>query len=234
MQIVFQDPFASMNPRMMVGDIIEEGMLSQRVGGTAAERRARVDELLQQVGLGTAMRVTAIRTSFQAAKGSASASLGALAVEPQADHLRRAHQRPRRVGTGADPQPVAGPAEPSGLAYLFITHNISVVAYLAHEVAVMYLGRIVEHGPVQAVLQSPQHPYTRSLLSAVPVVDPTTTPRGDQAGRRNPLTIQSAGGLSFPSALPRSHATLSRQLSARDRPPNGHCVRCFLYDDKRR
>ena len=76
----------------------------------------------------------------------------------------------------------------------------------------MYLGRIVEHGPVQAVLQSPQHPYTNSLLSAVPVADPTTTREVIRLEGELPSPVQSAGRVSLPSALPRGHAPLSRQL----------------------
>ena len=93
-----------------------------------------------------------------------------------------------------------------GLAYLFITHNIAVVDYLAHEVAVMYLGRIVERGPVDAVLRTPRHPYTQALLSAVPTLD--------QAGERKiirlrgelPSPADPPRGMPFPSALPAGHA----------------------------
>lgn len=171
MQIIFQDPVASMNPRMLVGDIILEGMQAQNIGVSRSERQARVNELLLQVGL-SADAADRYPNEFSGGQRQRICIARALAVDPrfivcdeptsaldvsvqaQVLNLLKELQRQR------------------GLAYLFITHNISVVAYLAHEVAVMYLGRIVERGTVEEVLQSPRHPYTQALLSAVPEIEP--------------------------------------------------------------
>jgi peptide/nickel transport system ATP-binding protein len=171
-QVVFQDPFASMNPRMMVSDIVQEGMIAQGVGGaTRAERERRVDELLGQVRLLPEHKYR-YPHEFSGGQRQRICIARALAVEPrlivcdeptsaldvsvQAEILKLLRELQRRLG----------------LAYLFITHNLGVVEYLAHEVVVLYQGRIVEQGPVEEVLNNPQHPYTQRLLAAVPRLDP--------------------------------------------------------------
>ena len=170
LQIVFQDPFASMNPRMLVGDIIKEGMLAQGIGSGRADRERRVADLLAQVGLETA-HARRYPHEFSGGQRQRICIARALAVEPQLvvcdeptsaldvsvqaqilDLLRALQQRLQ-------------------LSYLFVTHNIGVVAYIAHEVAVMYGGRIVEYGAVDQVLHHPQHEYTRQLLAAVPTIE---------------------------------------------------------------
>lgn len=168
-QMVFQDPFASLNPRMRVGEIIEEGLAALGIGADVRERRARVVELLERVGLSADMRWR-YPHEFSGGQRQRIAVARALAVSPrvivcdeptsaldvsvqaQLLNLMRTLQREQ------------------GLAYLFITHNLAVVEYLADEVAVMYLGRIVEEGPVERVLGVRAHPYTRALLAAVPKV----------------------------------------------------------------
>jgi len=171
MQIVFQDPFASLNPRMRVREILEEGMVSLGRGGAdTSARTQRMEGLLEQVGL-PAESLARYPHEFSGGQRQRIAIARALAVEPrlivcdeptsaldvsvQAQILNLLKQLQRDLG----------------LSYLFITHNLAVVEYLAHEIAVMYLGRIVEQGPVDAVLRDPRHPYTQALLSAVPEVD---------------------------------------------------------------
>jgi ABC-type microcin C transport system duplicated ATPase subunit YejF len=171
-QVIFQDPYASMNPRMMVNDIIQEGMLAQGVGGrTAAARALRVDSLLQQVRLDPAHKHR-YPHEFSGGQRQRICIARALAVEPkliicdeptsaldvsvQADILKLLKDLQRRLG----------------LAYLFITHNLGVVEYLAHDVLVLYHGRVVERGTVEEVLNNPQDPYTQRLLAAVPRLDP--------------------------------------------------------------
>ncbi len=170
-QIVFQDPFASLNPRMRVREILEEGMVSLGRGGDdPTARLRRIETLLDQVGL-PVESLTRYPHEFSGGQRQRIAIARALAVEPrlivcdeptsaldvsvQAQILNLLKQLQRDLG----------------LSYLFITHNLAVVEYLAHEVAVMYLGRIVEQGAVDEVLRNPQHPYTQALLSAVPEVD---------------------------------------------------------------
>ena len=166
MQIIFQDPFASLNPRLRVQEILLEGMRSLLVGRDDAERIGRVATLLSEVGL-PADSLMRYPHEFSGGQRQRIAIARALAVSPrlivcdeptsaldvsvqaQILNLLRSLQRDR------------------GIAYLFITHNIAVVDYLAHEVAVMKDGRIVERGAVDEVLRRPSHPYTRELLGAV-------------------------------------------------------------------
>lgn len=170
MQIIFQDPMASMNPRMLVGDIIAEGMQAQGIGKNRQERSEKVAELLVKVGL-SADVATRYPHEFSGGQRQRICVARALAVDPM---LIVCDEPTSALDVSVQAQILNLLKELQDdldLSYLFITHNISVVAYLAHDVAVMYLGRIVERGTVEEVLESPQHPYTKALLSAVPVVD---------------------------------------------------------------
>ncbi len=167
MQIVFQDPFASLNPRMRVGEIIAEGMTSFAVGRDSAERETRVDALLDQVGLGAESRYR-YPHEFSGGQRQRIAIARALAVNPRlivCDEPTSALD----VSVQAQILNLLSDLQRShGLALLFITHNLAVVEYLAHDIAVMYLGRIVESGAAEEVLSRPRHPYTQALLAAVP------------------------------------------------------------------
>ncbi len=170
-QIIFQDPFASLDPRMRVSDILEEGLISLRPDLDAAGRLTRLATLLDQVGI----RNEAMHRyphEFSGGQRQRLAIARALAVEPslvvcdeptsaldvsvQAQILNLLKQLQRELG----------------IAYLFITHNIGVVEYLADDVAVMVKGKIVEQGSAERVLQHPAHDYTRTLLAAVPRLRP--------------------------------------------------------------
>ncbi|MCB1857921.1 MAG: ABC transporter ATP-binding protein [Gammaproteobacteria bacterium] len=170
LQIIFQDPVASMNPRMLVGDIVAEGLRAQMGEGKGAVLRERVLALLNQVGLpGDA--VDRYPHEFSGGQRQRICIARALAVDPgfivcdEPTSALDVSVQAQILNLLKDLQ------DQQGLSYLFITHNISVVSYLAHEVAVMYLGRIVEYGTVDEVLGAPRHPYTRALLSAVPTID---------------------------------------------------------------
>ncbi len=170
LQIIFQDPYASLNPRMRIAEIIEEGMTALGIGGSSADRAKRIDQLLIEVGLSPDMRYR-YPHEFSGGQRQRIAIARALSVEP---HLIICDEPTSALDVSVQAQILnllKSLQDEKGLAYLFITHNISVVEFIAHEVAVMYLGRIVEHGSVDEVLGSPQHPYTRALLSAVPVID---------------------------------------------------------------
>ncbi|TVO69372.1 ABC transporter ATP-binding protein [Denitromonas ohlonensis] len=175
-QMVFQDPFASLNPRMRIGDILEEGMAALKTAGNAQERSRRVDALLARVGLDSAMR-DRYPHAFSGGQRQRIALARALAVSPKVivcDEPTSALD----VSVQAQILNLMRDVQRSEqLAYLFITHNIAVVDYLADEVAVMYLGRIVEQGDREQVLRQPRHPYTRTLLDAVL----SATPSEDRA-----------------------------------------------------
>ena len=169
-QMIFQDPFASLNPRMRVGEIIEEGMVALGVEPDAQRRRARVGDLLERVGLAADMRWR-YPHEFSGGQRQRIAVARALAVSPR---VIVCDEPTSALDVSVQAQLLNLMRELQrghGLAYLFITHNLAVVEYLADEVAVMYLGRIVEEGPVERVLKAPLHPYTRALLAAVPRLD---------------------------------------------------------------
>jgi len=170
MQIIFQDPYASLNPRMRVLDAIDEGMLALGVGSSAADREQRIDALLEQVGLPVDAKLR-YPHEFSGGQRQRIAIARALAVEPK---LIVCDEPTSALDVSVQAQILnllKSLQQRLGLAYLFITHNLSVVEYLAHDVAVMYLGRIVESGTVDEVLRAPAHPYTKALLSAVPTLD---------------------------------------------------------------
>ncbi len=170
MQIVFQDPYASLDPRMRVTDILAEGMLSLGVARTAADIGRRVDAMLEQVGL---PREAGKRYPHEFSGGQRQriAIARALSVEPR---LIVCDEPTSALDVSVQAQILnllKDLQDRLGLAYLFITHNIAVVGHLAHEVAVMHRGRIVEQGPAQEVLIRPQHAYTRELLASVPEIE---------------------------------------------------------------
>ena len=169
-QIIFQDPYASLNPRMRVADILAEGMASLGIEPDAATRAKRVAEILDQVGLARDS-VERYPHEFSGGQRQRIAIARALAVRPK---LIVCDEPTSALDVSVQAQILnllKSLQRELGLSYLFITHNIAVVEYLAHEVAVMYLGRIVERGTMEEVLRSPKHPYTQALLAAVPKIE---------------------------------------------------------------
>lgn len=189
-QIIFQDPFSSMNPRMTVKNIIEEGMKAQQHKGDHEQRENEIRALLEHVGI-SENSLHRLPHEFSGGQRQRIAIARALAVSPK---LIVADEPTSALDVSIQAQILNLLKELQhtfGISYLFITHNISVVEYLAHEVAVMYLGRIVEKGSVSDILQDAKHPYTRALLSAVPEVDPKSGKtsiklKGELASPMNP------------------------------------------------
>ncbi|MDD2928263.1 MAG: ABC transporter ATP-binding protein [Sideroxydans sp.] len=172
MQMVFQDPYASLNPKMRVAEILEEGLTALGIGGDSQERQTHIDSLLDQVGLAKDSK-WCYPHEFSGGQRQRIAIARALAVSPQ---LLICDEPTSALDVSVQAQILnllKSLQEGLGLSYLFITHNLAVVEYLAHEVCVMYLGRIVERGLTEAVMRNPRHPYTQALLSAVPRIDGT-------------------------------------------------------------
>ena len=171
-QIVFQDPFASLNPRMRVAEILEEGLATLAPELDAAARRERVANLLERVGLGSDA-LTRYPHEFSGGQRQRIAIARALAVRPK---LIICDEPTSALDVSVQAQILnllRELQEDLGMSYLFITHNIGVVEYIADEVAVMRAGRLVEEGPATRVLESPRHEYTRTLLAAVPRISAT-------------------------------------------------------------
>ncbi len=225
-QFIFQDPYSSMNPRMQVGDIVEEGMIAQGIGANRATRRARVDELFAQVGL-SAGHSSRYPHEFSGGQRQRICIARALAVAPR---LIICDEPTSALDVSVQAQILnllKSLQTGLGLSYLFITHNLSVVAYLADRVAVMYLGRIVEQGPVDEVLDHPQHPYTQALLSAVPQPDgdggrEIIRLEGDMPSPANP-----PAGCHFHPRCRHAMARCREEYPADFGAP-GHPVHCFL------
>ena len=170
MQIVFQDPYSSLNPRMRVGAIVEEPLIIHRMGGRT-ERRARVEELFQLVGLDPA-QLSRYPHQFSGGQRQRIGLARALALNPS---LVIADEPVSALDVSVQAQVVnllMDLQERLKLTYLFIAHDLRLVQHICRRVAVMYLGRIVEMGPTERLFEAPAHPYTRALLSAIPVPDP--------------------------------------------------------------
>jgi oligopeptide transport system ATP-binding protein len=225
-QLVFQDPYGSLNPRMTVGEMLEEALRVHRIV-TASRRATRITELLSLVGLpsGAAQRFP---HEFSGGQRQRIAIARALSVQPDmliADEIVSALDvsiQAQILNLLLDLQ------RDLGLAILFVSHDLRVVRHLAHRVAVMYLGRVVEVGDADAVFTSPLHPYTQALLRAVPQM---------RAGRRDE-NVALAGELPSPVAIPSGCAFHPRcplvfdqcrvQTPTQYTGPDGHEAECHL------
>jgi oligopeptide/dipeptide ABC transporter ATP-binding protein len=187
-QMIFQDPYASLNPRMMVGDIIAEPLLVN--GVPAAQRQARVRELLDLVGLPAAAR-TRFPHAFSGGQRQRIGIARALALDPS---LVVADEPVSALDVSVQAQIInllLDLQDRLGLSMLFVAHDLGVVRHVSDRVAVMYVGRIVETAPTTALYSTPRHPYTEALLAAVPKADPAlrdqvAAPKGEIADPANP------------------------------------------------
>lgn len=228
LQIIFQDPYASLDPRMRVGDILEEGMAALSGGESVSQRVARMDALLRQVGLTPEVRFR-YPHEFSGGQRQRIAIARALAVNPK---LIVCDEPTSALDVSVQAQILnllKGLQDDLGLAYLFITHNLTVVEYFAHEVAVMYLGRIVEYGEATELLHNPRHPYTQALLSAAPVADIAAKREIIRLGGDLPSPANPPSGCHFHPRCPHVMPKCRDNYPGITYSGDTHEVRCHLY-----
>ena len=210
MQMIFQDPYASLNPRMTVRDILSEPLLAGAARGLYPDRRsvaAKVLEIAAACGL-SREQLGRLPHAFSGGQRQRIAIARALVLNPE---LVVCDEPISSLDVSIQAQILnllAELQERLGLTYLFIAHDLAAVAYVCDRVAVMYLGRIVEIGPTRAVYFTPRHPYTEALMSAVPGARPRRAAAPDPARRRAPGSGEPAVRLPLPHPLPPRHRHL--------------------------
>ena len=233
MQIVFQDPFGSLNPRMTVQGIVEEGLIVHGIGNRG-QRLDRVRQTLEQVGLDPRY-LNRYPHEFSGGQRQRLSVARALALQPRFMVL---DEPISALDVSIQSQIInllVDLRERLKLTYLFISHDLSVVQYISDRVAVMYLGEIVETAPSSQLYGQPLHPYTHALLSAIPTMDPMRPPQANSVGRRRPEPDQSALRLPISSALPAGDGRLPDDAAqgARFRGPQSPLPRGGTGDGRR-
>jgi oligopeptide/dipeptide ABC transporter ATP-binding protein len=225
MQIVFQDPIGSLNPRMTVGAIVAEGLRIHRLAA-GQKLQERVGELLDQVGLppSAALRYP---HEFSGGQRQRIGIARALAVEP---HFLVCDEAVSALDVSIQAQVLNLLSELRQrlhLAYLFISHDLAVVRHISHRVAVMYLGEIVEIAGTEELFQEARHPYTQALLSAVPVIDPESRRQRILLQGEVPSPVQPPSGCRFHTRCPLKEPECSQEPPPwKDASPT-HAYRCI-------
>lgn len=229
LQIVFQDPYASMNPRMTVSQIIQEAMIDAKSKDAEANEK-RVEKLLERVGLQASFKHR-YPHEFSGGQRQRICIARALAADPEViicDEPTSALD----VSVQAQILNLLRDIQHEfGLSYLFITHNISVVEYLAQRVAVMYLGRIVEQGTREEVINHPKHPYTQALLASVPKLDQPAQQTKLHIKGELPSPANPPSGCHFHQRCPQAMAICREAYPETSKLSTSHEVRCFLYQE---
>jgi oligopeptide/dipeptide ABC transporter ATP-binding protein len=226
MQIIFQDPFSSLNPRMRAGDIVGEPL---KVHGAvpAAERRERVAALFARVGLSKA-QMDNYPHQFSGGQRQRIGVARALALNPK---LIVGDEPVSALDVSIQAQVInllTDLQRELGLAYLFISHNLAVVEHISHRIAVMYLGRIVEHTDRETLFRKPLHPYTEALLAAVPVPDPAARRAKRVLQGDVPSPLHPPAGCHFHTRCPYAEARCRSETPRLREIEPGHHVACHL------
>ncbi len=230
MQIIFQDPFSSLNPRMRIGTIVAEPLAIHRIV-PRPQRRERVAQLLKRVGLEPDM-MNRYPHEFSGGQRQRIGVARAIALNPS---LIIADEPVSALDVSVQAQVVnllQDLQEEYSMAYLFIAHDLSVVEHISDRVAVMYKGKIVEEAPRDRIYADPKHPYTRALLSSVPVPDPAARRRPVLLPEDSPEPGGTPAGCSFAPRCPDVMEVCRRRVPRLDAVGNGHRAACFLHHDR--
>ena len=225
-QIIFQDPFSSLNPRMPAGDIVGEPLLVHGIG-SGKERQERVAALFERVGL-RAAQMNSLPHQFSGGQRQRIGIARALALDPQ---LIIGDEPVSALDVSIQAQVInllMDLQQEKNLSYLFIAHDLAVVEHISHRVAVMYLGRIVEHAEKRALFANPQHPYTEALLSAVPIPNPKLKRQKRLVQGDVPSPINPPPGCHFHTRCPYATEQCKREVPPLIEVAPDHWAACHL------
>ena len=229
MQIIFQDPSASLDPRMTVGEIIGEALDIHKLCSSKAERTDRIKELLGMVGLNTE-HANRYPHEFSGGQRQRIGIARALAVRPQ---LIIADEPVSALDVSIQSQVLnlmSKLKKEYHLTYIFIAHDLSVVEHISDRIGVMYLGNFVEEANKDNLYKNPMHPYTQALLSAVPIPDPTVKKERIILEGSIPSAINPPSGCKFHTRCPKCMEICKKEAPKKYQVGEDHFVYCHLYD----